>query len=351
MVGCRHNAKNTLLKNYLYFAEKLGVQIRPESEVMDIRPLPPGQPDGARYEVFYQRSTAWLKNTKRSVRARSVILSGGTLGTLKLLLHCRDLSRSLPEISPLLGERVRTNSEGLLGVSSRRMETDYSKGIAITSLFKADAITTVEPVRYPDGSSLIRLLAAPISEENDRPLTHLWKTFLLTLHKPVDFMITHVLPGWAHRTTILLVMQTADNYIRMRLGSHLFTGFRSGLVSHAVDKHEIPTRIEKGHLVARRFAEKIDGIAASSIFEGLLNIPVTAHILGGCPFGSDAQEGVIGLDCQVHHYPGLYVVDGSIMPANPGINPSLTITALAEYAMSQIPPRKPEKDFPRKSTH
>jgi len=339
MVGCRYNAKNTLLKNYLYFAEKAGVEIRPASEAVDIRPLSGEQPDGARYEVVYQRSTAWLKSRRWRVRARHVILSAGTLGTLKLLLRCRDLTRSLPKLSPRLGERVRTNSEGLLGVTARQLETDYSKGIAITSLFRADEVTTVEPVRYPSGSSLMRLLSAPLSAENDSPLKHLARTFLHTLRRPRDFLITHILPGWAQRTTILLVMQTADNYIGMRLGRHLFTGYRKGLVSQAEGEHAIPTRIPIGHQVTRRFAEKIQGIPASSIFEGLLNIPVTAHILGGCPFGRDAQEGVIDLNCQVHHYPGLYVVDGSIMPANPGINPSLTITALAEYAMSKIPPK------------
>ena len=336
MVGCRYNAKNTLVKNYLYFAERLGVKIWSECEAMDIRPLPDGQADAARYEIIYCKSTAWLNKRQHIVRARNVILSGGTLGTLKLLLRCRDITKSLPRLSPRLGDRVRTNSEGLLGASARRKDTDFSKGVAITSIFHVDAVTVVEPVRYPDGSSLIRLLSAPMTEENDPPLKNLWKAFLQTLRRPKDFLITHILPGWAYRTTIILVMQTKDSYLRMRTGRHLFTGFRTGMVSVADPQHKIPTRIAIGHQVARSFAEKIQGIPASSIFEGLLNIPVTAHILGGCPFGRDDQEGVIDLDCQVHHYPGLYVVDGSIMPANPGINPSLTIAALAEYAMSRI---------------
>ena len=138
-------------------------------------------------------------------------------------------------------------------------------------------------------------------------------------------------------------MQTEDNYIRLRLGRSLTTLFRKRLVSTPDLEHSLPSRIDAGHQVTRRFAEKINGIPAGSINEGLLNVPITAHILGGCPIGRDEQEGVVGLDCQMHNYPGLYVVDGSIMPANPGVNPSLTIAALAEYAMSQIPAQTGEE--------
>ena len=155
-----------------------------------------------------------------------------------------------------------------------------------------------------------------------------------------------MLPGWAQRTTILLVMQTEDNRIRLRLGRHIFTGFFSNLVSLPDSEHTIPTKIDVGHEVTRAFAETINGIPAGSINEGLLNIPMTAHILGGCPFGVSAEDGVVGVDCQVNNYPGLYVVDGSIMPGNPGVNPSLTITALAEYAMSTIPAKPGAKTRP-----
>lgn len=147
------------------------------------------------------------------------------------------------------------------------------------------------------------------------------------------------MPGWAQRTTILLVMQTEDNHFHMKLGRSLWTLFSQNLVSDTSQGRSIPAKLDIGHQVTRRFAEKTGGIPAGSINEALLNIPMTAHILGGCPLGRNDQEGVVGLDCQVHNYPGLYVVDGSIMPTNPGINPSLTITALAEYAMSQIPPK------------
>ena len=339
MVGCRYNAKNTLVKNYLYLAEKWGARVQAEAQVVDIRPLPPGQPDGARYELVYQRSTAWLFKTQQVVRARNVVVSAGTLGTLHLLFRCRDLTGSLPKISRRLGDMVRTNSESLLGASGRNREVDYSQGIAITSIFQADAVTAVEPVRYPAGSSLMRYLAGPLVESGGGFLRRLYRTVSKIFLHPIDFFRTHILPGWAERTTILLVMQTEDNRIHMRLGRNLLTLFQPGLVSLPDEENTIPSKIDIGHQVTRDFAKKIRGTPAGSINEGLFNIPTTAHILGGCPFGLDDQQGVVDLDCQVHNYPGLYVVDGSIMPANPGVNPSLTITALAEYAMSRVPPK------------
>jgi cholesterol oxidase len=337
MVGCRHNAKNTLEKNYLYLAEKWGAQIWSERDARRIIPLPAGQPDGARYEVIYRSSTAWLYKPEQRVRARSVVVSAGTLGTLRLLFRCRDESRTLPKISPRLGDMVRTNSEALLGATSREKRIDYSKGIAITSIFHGDAVTAIEPVRYSAGSSLMRFLAGPLVESGGSIPSRLFRTVKKIFARPVDFLRTHVLPGWAQRTTILLVMQTEDNFIRLRLGRHLFTLWRSNLVSEPADERTIPTNIPIGHQVTRSFASKIGAAPAGTITEGVLNIPMTAHILGGVPFGRDDREGVIDIDCQVHNYPGLYVVDGSIMPGNPGVNPSLTITALAEYAMSRIP--------------
>jgi cholesterol oxidase len=340
MVGCRYNAKNTLVKNYLFLAEKWGARVQSEATVHDVRVLPAGQADGARYELAYHKTTSWFLKREDTVRARNVVFSAGALGTLKLLFHCRDVTASLPKISPRLGHMVRTNSETLLGVTSRNWKTDYSKGVAITSICMADDVTAVEPVRYSKGSSLIRFLAGPLIESEGSGLKRFWRTIMEVILHPLAFIRTHVLPGWAERTTILLVMQTEDNRIRMRLGRHLFNLFRVDLVSDTDAENSIPTKIDIGHWVTRRFADKIDGLPAGSIFESLFNLPLTAHILGGCPFGLDDQEGVVDLDCQIHNYPGLYVVDGTIMPANPGVNPSLTITALAEYAMSRIPPKE-----------
>ncbi|MGK2860283.1 MAG: GMC oxidoreductase [Thermoanaerobaculia bacterium] len=335
MVGCRHNAKNTLMKNYLWFAEKLGVRVDAEREVCDIRPLPAGQADGARYEVVHRRSLGIVRLDERVTRARNVVVSAGALGTLRLLFRCRDVTRSLSRISRRLGDMVRTNSEALLGGVARSRAVDYSKGIAITSIFKADDVTTVEPVRYPAGSSAMRFLGGPLIDSGSIPVRAL-KSLWAMVSRPIDFARTHLMPGWAERSTILLVMQTEDNRVRMRLGRSLFTGFGKNLVSLPDEVATVPPKIEIGHEVTKRFAEKTNSIPLGSVNEALLNIPLTAHIIGGCPFGRDAEEGVVDLDCQLHGYPGLYAIDGSVVPANPGVNPSLTITALAEYAMSRV---------------
>jgi cholesterol oxidase len=236
-----------------------------------------------------------------------------------------------------LGDTVRTNSEALLGVTSRDNSPNYSEGLAITSIFRADDVTQIEPVRYPDGSSFIKVLAAPMIESGSGVLGRILKIAALTLRRPLDFVHAKLLPGWARKTTILLVMQTEDNLLRLHPGRNLFTLFRRGLVAEHDPEHPVHAQIDIGHEVTRRFAERTNGIAQAPLHESILNMPTTAHILGGCPMGRSAAEGVIDLSCQVHGYPGLYVVDGSIMPANPGVNPSLTITALAEYAMSQVP--------------
>jgi cholesterol oxidase len=342
MVGCRHGAKNTLVKNYLYLAEKWGAHVWPETEVRDVRPLSPGQPDRARYEVVYRSATAWFHKPDRIVRAHSVIFSAGALGTLRLLFRCREVTRSLPKISKRLGHMVRTNSEALLGATARSPKTNYSEGIAITSIFHADEVTTVEPVRYPAGSGLMRFLTGPLIETGGRGISRVFNMVAQIAKRPLDFALTHILPGWAQRTTIILVMQTEDNRTRMNLGRSIFTAFRKNLVSTPDPGHAIPTKLDIGHNVTRLFAHKAGAVPAGSINEGLLDIPMTAHILGGVPFGLNDQDGVVTLNCEIHNYPGLFVVDGSIVPANPGVNPSLTITALAEYALSRIP-EKPGK--------
>jgi cholesterol oxidase len=338
VTGCRHNAKNTLPKNYLYFAAKWGAEVRAKSRVTDIRPLPEGQPDGARYEVVYQSSTAWLFKPAQSVRARSVVLSAGALDTNRLLLRCRDVSGSLPALSPRLGSMVRTNSEALTAVANRRKEPDYSKGVAITSVLQADEVTHIEPVRMPEGSSFLgKVLTAPLIEAGDNMPLRILKTFWTVARHPIDFLQCKLFPHLARRSTTLLVMQTRDTAMRFKMGRNVFTLFRRDLVTERDEERPIQTELEVAHRVTRMFADKIDGVSVGFANETLLNIPSTAHIMGGAPFGRDSDEGVIGLNCEVHNYPGLYVVDGSIVPGNPGVNPSLTITALAEYAMSQVP--------------
>ena len=337
MVGCRYNAKNTLPKNYLFFAEKKGTQVLAEMEVKEIRPIGHSLPDGARYEVIFQPSTALFFRRSRTIQGRNVIVAAGVLGTLRLLLHCRDQSRTLPFLSFHLGKRVRTNSEALLGSVTRDDKVNFSKGIAITSIFNADAVTRIEPVRYPEGSDLMRLLAAPLISNGHAIPVRVLKSLGWILRHPLDFLRSQVLAGWARRVTILLVMQNIDNRLNVRLGRSLLTFFRKGLVAETETGHEINARVDAGHDVTRTFAEKTNGVPMGSLGENLLDYPTTAHILGGCPMGKDSSLGVIDETFQVHNYPGLYIIDGSVVPANTGVNPSLTITALAEYAMSKIP--------------
>jgi len=333
MVGCRHNAKNTLPKNYLYFAERNGAEVIAEAEVVDVRPWTMDNKRG--YEVTFKSSTLWFNGGRQVVQARRVIFSGGVMGTMKLLLNLRE--SSLPNLSPRLGEKVRTNSEALLGSIARKSDVDFSEGIAITSIFNADKITRIEPVRYPDGSSLMRFVSAPLISHGDAVPVRLLKSIWWTLTHPLAFLKTMVLPGWAHNVTVILVMQHADNYMKLRLGRNLLTLFRRGLVAEPTLDHKIACRVDVGHDITRDFAARTDGVPMGSLGENLLNLPTTAHILGGAPIGRDASDSVVNENFEIHDYPGLFIVDGSIMPANPGVNPSLTITALAEYAMSKIP--------------
>lgn len=343
MVGCRHNAKNTLPKNYLYFAEKNGAKVIPEVEVTDVRPLTfdntkskiESQKSDARYEITFRDSTSLFKQTQ-TIHAQNVIFSAGVMGTMKLLLNLRDVKKSLPKLPGRLGTMVRTNSEGLLGSVARKSDINYSEGVSISSIYNHDEMTRIEPVRYPDGSSLMRFLAAPLIDTDVNVPLRLLKFFGWALTHPIDFLKALVLPGWAHNVTILLVMQHADNRMRFRIGRSLFTLFRTGMVADEEPGYEINAQVKGSHEVTREFAKRINGVALGSIGENLLGLPTTAHILGGAPIGRSAEDGVVDENFAIHNHAGLYIIDGSIMPANPGVNPSLTITALAEYAMSRV---------------
>jgi len=337
MVGCRKNAKNTLPKNYLWFAERLGVEVRAEREVRDIRPSP--RADGTRYEILHRSSTAWVRGPGEVTRARNVIVAAGTLGTLRLLLRARDVTRSLPALSRRLGDAVRTNSETILGSVSRESSVDYSRGVAIGSVVQADAVTTIEPVRYPAGSSVMKFLGGPLVSGRN-VMARAAKAAWHMLTHPMEFAHTIVRSGWAERGTIVLVMQTTDARLRMRLRRGALGRWRRDLVSE-VEADGVDTRgsLDLGRRYAEAIARRTNGIVMGSINDSLFGTPLTAHILGGCPMGADAEQGVVDAECRVHGYPGLFVVDGSIVPGNPGVNPSLTIAALAEYAMARIESR------------
>ncbi len=338
MVGCKHNAKNTLDKNYLFLAERLGVEVRAEANVLDIRPQYDNAADDARYEIEYEKITDWVVKRRTTVRTRNVVVSAGVLGSVNLLLRCRDENKSLPLLSQRLGKMVRSNSEALMGVTARDSDVDYSQGVAISSHFWVDDVTSVEPVRFPPGSSFMRNLMLPLTDFAGGPLARIGQSIRHLVRKPMDFLDVRVLPNWARRDTVLLIMQTVENRMTLKRGRSLWTLGRQGLVSERDKNLPIPAVIEAGREVVTRFAKKINGVPWVGVND-VLDTPNTAHILGGCGIGKDERSGVIDIHHEVFNYPGLYVADGSVIPANLGVNPSLTITAMTERAMARMPRR------------
>jgi cholesterol oxidase len=336
MVGCRHGAKNTLDKNYLWFAEKLGAEVRPETLVTGI------EEDGrGGWLVHTKRSTRKLFQGRRTFRTRGVVLAAGALGTVNLLLKGRDEGK-LTRLSPALGGYVRTNSEVICGATARSGDADYSRGIAIASGFHPDPDTYVEIVRYPEGSDVMSFLGTLLVDGGTRASRPL-KWLGTCLRHPVDFLRTFNPRGWAKRSTIVLVMQTLDNSLRLVRARRWFWPFGKGLTSRrAPGEPPVPAYIPVANEAARHIARQTDAFPSSSINEVLLNVPTTAHILGGASMGTSPADGVIDARNRVFGYENLYVVDGSMIPANLGVNPSLTITALAEHAMSHVPLKEPE---------
>jgi cholesterol oxidase len=333
MVGCVHGAKNTLVKNYLYFAEKLGARVMAERTVTDVRPL--GSPDGADgYEVESVRSGAWLRKDRQVHRARGVVVAAGPLGTNKLLQRCR-LQGSLPRISPRLGELVRTNSEAVLTVTvPEDYADDLIKRVAISSSIYPDPHTHIETVTYGnDGDSMHRLYTLLVGDGTrlTRPLKLLGQMLLHPRRLAKVLFPKH----WSRRTIIILVMQTLDNAIALRPRKGPFGSL--WLQTEQDPERPIPTFIPIANQAAEWFAKRTGGIAQSALTEALFNIPTTAHILGGAVIAPDAERGVVDARQRVFGYENLLVCDGSAIPANVGVNPSLTITALAEHAISQIP--------------
>jgi cholesterol oxidase len=332
MVGCVRGAKNTLVKNYLYFAEKRGARVMAERTVIDVRPL--GSPDGAEgYEVVSERSGAWLRKDRRVHRARGVVVAAGALGTNKLLQRCR-LQGSLPRISPRLGELVRTNSESVLTVTvPEDYPDDLIKRVAITSSIYPDPNTHIETVTYgDDGDSMHRLYTLLVGDGTrlTRPLKLLGQMLLHPRRLTKVLFPKH----WSRRTIIILVMQTLDNAIALRPRKGPFGAF--WLQTEQDPERPNPTFIPIANQTAEWFAKRTGGIAQSSVFEALFNIPTTAHILGGAVISPDPERGVVDARQRVFGYENLLICDGSAIPANVGVNPSLTITALAEHAMSHI---------------
>jgi len=332
MVGCRVGAKNTLVKNYLWFAEKRGAVVLPEHEVTDVAPL--GAPDGNDgYRVTTERPGAWLFKRRRRFTARGVVFAAGALGTNRLLANCK-LGGSLPGVSSRLGELVRTNSESILVV---RLPEDRKtwNDVAISCSIHVDRDTHIEFVNYGRHADFMSLLCTVLVGQGNRATRPLLWLGSIARH-PLRWLTTLWPVGWSRRMVMLLVMQSLDNAIALRAKKRLFgRGYRLRTEQNR-DKPN-PTFIAAGNAAALWLAAHTGGIAQSNSLEALANIPTTAHLLGGAIIGADATSGVIDKELRVFGYRNLLVCDGAAIPANPGVNPSLTITALAEHAMSKIP--------------
>jgi cholesterol oxidase len=333
MVGCRHGAKNTLMKNYLWFAEKLGVKIEPERQVTEIRPL--GAADGSDgYTVTSERAGSWLRKQRRTQTARGVIVAAGALGTNTLLANCRH-SGALPQISDRLGDLVRTNSESIQSVTAPDDERDFSRSVAITSSIYPDPDTHIEVVTYGEAGDIMSNTFTAMAGPGTR-LTRPLKWLAELLRHPLQNLRMIVPLKWSRRTVILLVMQTVDAAMHLKPKRRLF-GKGVRLQTEQDSERPNPIYLPAAAAAARWFATKTGGIAQSALTESIQNVPTTAHILGGAVVGADAESGVVDTGNRVFGYENLLVTDGAAMPANPGVNPSLTITAKAEHAMSQIP--------------
>ena len=338
MTGCRKDAKNTLDKNYLFFAEKFGAQIIPEHRVTDIFPMSDDGSGG--YRVTAVKTTGVLRS-KTVCHTKGIVLSAGVLGTLSLLLTLKETGR-LPNLSDQVGQRVRTNSEAILSVRANSSTVDFSKGVAITSSVHPDDHTHMEPVRYAKGNDFLGLLAVLMTDGGGR-IPRICRYIGNVVRHPVSFFRLLNPFGFACRNLIVLVMQTHDNYLNVSRKHRWIWPFAKTLGSSQASDRKNPVYIPIANDFVRRLACRMDGIPVSIFSEVYMNVPITAHIMGGCSAHKDPQKGVIDDRNQVMGYKNMWVADGSMIPANLGVNPALSITALTERAMSFIPPKPFEK--------
>jgi cholesterol oxidase len=328
MTGCRHDAKNSLDRNYLHLAEQAGAVVHPEHQVVDLEEVEGG------YRITTERPGAWFRRNRRVFTARQVVFAAGALGTSRLLLELAATGR-LSNLSDWAGSTVRTNSEAILGATARGLSTDYSRGVAITSSIHPEPGTHIEAVRYGKGSNVMGLLATVLTDGGGRVPRQLRFLGNVVRH-PVAFLRSLSVRRWSERTVILLVMQSADNRLRLRWRQRRRGGRMVSELDHDA-RH--PSYIPVANEAARVAALAMDGIPGSAVNEVLLDVPTTAHIIGGACIGPDASSGVVDGYHRVYGHPGLHVVDGSAVPANLGVNPSLTIAAMAERAMAFWPHR------------
>ena len=334
MVGCRDGGKNTLDKNYLYLAEGLGVDIIPEHKVVDVQV----EPDGS-YKVTAKKITDFIIKSKKEFHSKGVIFAAGVLGTLDLLMKCKEKGH-LPEISDMLGKKVRTNSEIIAAVTTSSKKHIYPyKGTTLTSGLWVNDNTHIELSRYSKGSDSMSLFAT-VQSDGGTGVPRFFKHICACIRHPIIFLKTLNPFGWAKKTYILTVMQNMDNSLHLNRKRRWWAFFRKGFSSEC-EGEKIPSYIPSANEAARAMAKKLEGYPQTCITE-IFNIPMTAHILGGCVMGKDKESGVIDINHRVFGYNNMYVMDASAISANLGVNPSLTITAMAERAAANIPDKKPE---------
>jgi len=328
MVGCRYNAKNTLDKNYLYLAQKHGTKIFAETMVTRIEPTQDG------YLVSAKSTTQFFSKTTQ-FKAKKIILSAGVIGTLRLLFKAKFVDKTLTQISPMLGEKVRTNGESLCGVTTPNTKISFNHGIAIGSAIHPDENTKIEPVRYSAGSSFMRLLAIPLTNKSKYFPRAFMAIPALIKQLPL-FTRLLIAKDWAKQSIILLIMQSSPEWTKIEWKRSIFTLFRKGLVI----QNSVPSYIEIAQKSTDLLAKHYSALPQNVATEVFFDAPATAHILGGCIVGNSIHDGVIDHKHEVFNYPGLYVADGSVIPANLGVNPSLTITAMTERFCAFFPDKK-----------
>ena len=330
MSGCRYGAKNSLDHNYLHMAENRGCEVHPETEVTNVRPIHEGG-----YEVHTRSSTALFRKQHRIFRSRAVVFSASVLGTVQLMLQCKARG-SLSNLSDQLGNYVRTNSEALLGVRSRDPAADHGRGIAITAGAHPDKNTHVEVVRFGKRQDFFALMYTLLTGAGE-PWPR-WARWLgNTVCHPIEFLRTCRLRGFGQRSVGVAFMQTLDNYLKLRLRRRRWG---SRLETQLLDGQAVPTYMPLANEIVRRLADKMNGTPESMLLEVLGDTSSTGHILGGATMGRTPADGVCDEFGRVYGYENMYVCDGSLVPANLGVNPSLTITALSEYVMHHVPAKE-----------